>query len=126
MSDNQQSLHWLAVGKISNAAEREVTRKGGQVVYCAAVPPITLVGIAYEATARPDDLALSHASEIQMDVHSSGLSLLWLSSDRLINAAYSSLTDTELLTYAEYEDMLSGRAADSVVETLPEIEDRPF
>ena len=124
MSTNKQ--YWLAVGCASNAARSDIKRTGGQVVQLYSKPPVILVGIVYDSTAHPDDLAFNNGSEIQIDVHSTGLSLVWMSSDRLINAAYSSLTETSLITYAEYENILNGRAAAIVEESLPDIEDRPF
>jgi hypothetical protein len=124
-NQQQQSIHWLAVGKVSDAVSREVVRTGGQVVYLASEPTITLVGIAHNGT-RTDDLAFNNASEIQIDVHSTGLTLVWASSDRLINAAFSNVSQTSLITYSEYEDVLTGRAADTAEETLPDSEDRPF
>ena len=124
MSTKKQ--YWLTVGCVSDAACSNIKRTGGQVVQLSSEPPVTLVGIAYDSTAHPDDLAFNNGSEIQIDVHSTGLSLVWMSSDRLINAAYSSLTETSLITYAEYENILNGRAAAIVEESLPDIEDRPF
>lgn len=124
MSTNKQ--YWLTVGRVSDAAYGDIKRTGGQVMQLSSEPPVALVGIAFDATAHSDDLAFNNGSEIQIDVHSTGLSLVWVSSDRLINAAYSSLTETSLITYAEYEDILNGRAAAITEEPLPDIEDRPF
>ena len=138
MSTNQQSTHWFAVGKISDLAQAEVLRTGGQVVYVACEPTVTLVGIAHDANAHPDDLAFYHASQIQIDVHSTGLAVVWVSSDRIINAAYSSLTETELIAYQEYEARLMDVPTDIPVTTgidadaptyfddLSDLEDHPF
>lgn len=46
MSD-QQSIHWLVVDNVSDAARTEVTRLGGQVMPLATEPAVTLVGIAH-------------------------------------------------------------------------------
>jgi hypothetical protein len=138
LMSNQQSIHWLAVGKVSDTASREVVRTGGQVVYVASEPIITLVGIAHDTNAHPDDLAFYHASQIQIDVHSTGLAVVWVSSDRIINAAYSSLTETELITCSEYEVRLMDVSTDVPVTTgidadaptyfdgLEDLEDHPF
>ena len=138
MNTQQRSIHWLAVGKVSGLAQAEVLRTGGQVVYVASEPVVTLVGIAHQAT-RPSDLAFNHASEIQIDVHSTGLAVVWASSDRLINAAYNSLTETELITYQEYESRLMDATTTDVPVTtgidadaptyfdgLEDLEDHPF
>jgi hypothetical protein len=121
-----KNQYWLAVGRVSDAACSDMKRMGGHIMQLHSEPPVTLVGIAFDSTAHPDDLAFNNGSEIQIDVHSTGLSLVWMSSDRLINAAYSSLTETSFITYAEYEDILNGRAAAITEESLPDIEARPF
>ena len=139
MNTQQQAIHWFAVGKISDLAQAEVIRTGVQVVYVACEPTITLVGIAHDANAHPDDLAFYHASQIQIDVHSTGLAVVWASSDRLINAAYNSLTETELITYQEYESRLMDATTTDVPVTtginadaptyfdgLEDLEDHPF
>lgn len=82
MSTNKQ--YWLAVGCASNAARSDIKRTGGQVVQLYSKPPVILVGIVYDSTAHPDDLAFNNGSEIQIDVHSTGLSLEWVSNDRLL------------------------------------------
>ena len=122
-TNHQQQLHWLTVGCISDAARVEIERTGGQVKQLYHDPATSLVGIAYDASAHPDDLAFNHGSEIQIDVRSTGLSLVWVSSERITNAAYSSLTNTSLITYAEYVVMLNGGDNTSVNEdTLPDID----
>lgn len=120
--NNQQSIHWLTVGHVSDEARVEIERTGGQVKLLYHDPPVTLVGIVYDASAHPDDLAFNNASEIQIDVHSTGLALVWVSNDALINAAYSSVADTQLITYSEYEDILNGRQAALPVVEFPEID----
>lgn len=134
---NSQSIHWLAVGRVSDEAREAIERTGGQVKLLHHDPLVTLVGIAYDASARPDDLAFTHGSEIQIDVRSIGFSLVWLSNDRLTNAAYSSLRETELMTSQEYEARLmdaagipsySGRDDDPLpyIGDPGEIDDLPF
>lgn len=104
-----QSIHWFAVGKISDLARIEVERTGGQVVQLHSDPAVTLVGIAH---AGLKDLALTNASEITIETFESELHLVWLSTDQIINAAYSSLTETELITYQEYEARLMDMPTD--------------
>lgn len=117
--NNQQQLHWLAVGRISDAARTEVERTGGRVVAVASDPAVALVGIAYTGK---HDLAFTNASEIEIETFESELHLVWLSGDPLINAAYSSIIETQLIAYSEYEDILNGRQAALPVVEFPEID----
>lgn len=133
MSD-QQSVHWFAVGKVSDLAQAEVIRTGGRVVQLHDEPDAVLVGIAY---ANPDDLTIINTSEIE--IATLGLHLVWMSKERLINAAFCSIHETELLTHLEYEarlmdvplaDVLNDTSSDADAPTffdgLEDLEDHPF
>lgn len=92
--------HWLAVGRVSKAARKQLVEANCIVLDVSSKPPVVLVGLRDEAT-RDDfyeDLALTDMGEIQIKLK--GLRLCWhFPGDWQV--AYSSVTETELVLYGE-------------------------
>ena len=98
MSEIQE--HWLAVGRVSNAARQQLINANCSVLDVSSRPPVVLVGLHHELTSDRfhEDLALTKVGEIQIRLK--GLCLSWrFPGDWQV--AYASVTETELVTCDE-------------------------
>src|SRR4051794_28310680 len=98
MSETKE--HWLAVGHVSNAARKRLIEANCPVVDVSSKPAVVLVCLRYEtATSHfSENMAFTNVDEIEIRVKD--LCLLWRFPDAW-QVAYSSVTETELVTCDE-------------------------
>ncbi len=98
MSETRE--HWLAVGRVSNAARKRLIEANCPVVDGNSKPPVVLVCLRDEtATGHfSENMAFTNVGEIEISVK--GLCLLWRFPDAW-QVAYASITETELVTCDE-------------------------
>jgi hypothetical protein len=92
--------HWLAVGRVSNAARQQLINANCLILDVSSRPPVVLVGFHHESASDHfhEDLALTKVGEIQIRLK--GLCLFWrFPGDWQV--AYASVTETELVTCDE-------------------------
>ena len=97
---SERKEHWLAVGRVSNAARQQLINANCPVLDVSSRPPVVLVGLRHESVGDRfhEVLALTKVGEIQIRLQ--GLCLCWrFPGDWQV--AYASVTETELVTCDE-------------------------
>ncbi len=92
--------HWLAVGRVSNAARQQLINANCLILDVSSRPPVVLVGLRHESANDRfhENLALTKVGEIQIRLK--GLCLFWrFPGDWQV--AHASVTETELVTCDE-------------------------
>jgi hypothetical protein len=119
--------HYLAVGHVSNAAQQALIEADCFVHNLSAEPPLVAVGIRYQGN---DDLSFTWSVDAEIQVHSSGLYLIWRSTTN-VQPLYASVDDTELLTYEEWGAQIDHAtvarlAAQDWSDELGDLDEAPF
>ena len=97
---NATREHWLAVGRVSNAARQQLVNANCLVLDVNSRPPVVLVCLRYESPRDhfSENMALTNVGEIEIRLK--GLCLFWRYPDAW-KLAYSSVTEMELVTCDE-------------------------
>ena len=90
--------HYIAVGRVSNAARQALIEADCFVQDLSPEPPLVAVGIRYQSK---DDLSFTWSVDAEIQVASRGLYLIWRSTTN-VQPLYASVIDTELLTFEEW------------------------
>src|SRR2546430_4806039 len=69
--------HWLAVGRVSNAAREQLMEANCHVLDVHSKPPIVLVGLPYETASGQFSENMAFADVDEIEIRLKGLCLLW-------------------------------------------------
>lgn len=97
---NEIKEHWLAVGRVSKAARKQLIEADCTVLDISSKPPVVLVCLRHESASHnfSENIALTDMGEIEIRVKTLCLYLHFPGDWQI---AHSSVTETELVTCDE-------------------------
>ena len=103
------TFHWIAVGRISRAAEKAIRAAGGGVHVVSKEPSLMIIGLPCRRIPGGFiDLVMSGQKEILIKIPSHGLRFTWLSQVNIRDhISHVSVDQTELRLADEKRDELS-------------------
>lgn len=118
---------WFVCGHVSDAAQHALKEADCFVYQMSAEPPLVAVALRYE---DERDLTFTWSHDADLQIASTGLYLIWRSKSSS-EPQYSSVVDTELLTYEEWGTQIDqatvARLADKGwTDDLGELDEAPF